>query len=131
MSLKHGAVSWHTRDRVGGLFVFCVALKSSVRCLCVCCYFSLLSLLYNITHLESFAKIYFSSSFLFFFFSFPNLERKGEGKDDTAMISRSTPLTVRWLRLGTAIAGVAGLLPGQGPKILRACGCDRKKKIHR
>lgn len=39
---------------------------------------------------------------------------KGEEKDDTAMISRRTPLTVRWLRFGTSTAGVAGLIPGHG-----------------
>lgn len=39
---------------------------------------------------------------------------KGEEKDDTAMIGRRTPLTIRWLRFGTSTAGVAGLIPGQG-----------------
>ena len=37
---------------------------------------------------------------------------KGEEKDDTAMIGRRTPLTIRWLRFGTSTAGVAGLIPG-------------------
>ena len=142
VSLKHGAVHFSLGTR-GGLFVFCVALKSSARHLCVCCYFCLFSLLYNVTHLESFAKIYFSFSleclsisfFLFFSHSPKNGFQTWKGKEWKAREKmmqqwsiKGVPSRSGWLRLGASTAGVAGLIPAQGAKILHASWCDCQKK---
>ena len=43
--------------------------------------------------------------------------------------SVGTSLPVQWLRLRASTAGVVGLIPGQGTKILQAVQYGQKKKI--